>query len=373
MSIFKSKLLIRIISLIMTVLSVIGTPNHTLIDVFKASADGWFLTYTAEERAEMISDLLLANKKESFDSDTAELAKDIIYAVVIQFATGDADPDAITDVLAKLPHKDKVRDEIKDYEGALSIETAEKLTSIFPEPIHGFLRELAIGIFDLYVYFEKTEHEGIYEFKGSYVDGEGNIHHAHTGVYYDSETGIIYGKNNDGIFSIGYDFDAKQYTLQNPVYCWMRNMGYNIGYDIMGSLLFMDTNTVRVKFNACGRDWMIQLWKGNYTVLSNGAEIGMYYREEGKRLSYTCIEDEHMPVMEMSLYNGDDKILSRSPVTHWWLSGFQIGPTVDHEDMTLNAKLTFNNAEMSEAFASALDKKGITPTVEENFVSFSWK
>lgn len=373
MSLFKSKLFIRIISFILSILSVLSMPSRTLSDVFEASVNGWFLKYSAEERADMISELLLANKNETFETQTAEYAKEIIYAVIIQFADGNADANAVTDVLAKLPHEDKVRDDTKTYDRTFSIETIENFSSIFPEPINFFLKELGMGIHDLYVYFADTEHEGIYEFKGSYVDSDGTIHYVDTGVYYDTSTGVVYGKNNDGIFGIGYDYDAKQYMLTNPVNCWMRSLGYNVGFDILGELVFMDTGTKRIKFSACGRDWMIQLWKGNYTILSNGAEIGLYYLEDGKYLNYTCAENEVMPVMEMSLCNGNDVILTREPVTHWWLSAFQIGPAISHTDMTLNATITFDNEEMSNAFAAALEEKEITPSTDTTSVSFSWK
>lgn len=373
MSILKSKIFIRILSLVLSLLSVIGLPTHTFSDLIDASVNGWFLTYSAEERADMISELLLKNKNETFETETARLAKEIIYSVIIQFADGNADENAVIDVLETLPREDIVRDDTKTYDNLLSPELVEKITSIFDEPSKGILKAFGMGIHDLYVYFDDTEYEGVYEFKGSYVDCEGTVHYVDSAAYYDSETGIIYGKNDDGLFGIGYDYDAKQYMLLNPVHCWMRTMGYNIGYDILGKLFFMDTDTVRVKFNACGRDWMIQLWKGNYTVLSNGAEIGMYYLEDGKYLNYTCVEDDVMPVMEMTLCNGDDVLLERKPITHWWLSAFQIGPAISHKKMTLNAKITFDNAEMTEAFAKALKKEGITPTVIGTAVSFSWK
>ena len=373
MSILKSKLLIRIVSLVLSVLSVIAMPSHTVLDVFTAASNGWNLSYSSEQRAEMITELLLANKRETFETETNKIAREIIYAVIIQFADGNADENAVTDALSKVPHSDKERTENKTYDSVISPDFVKSLMEIAPENLKGAVELLGMGINDLYVYFDDTEYEGIYEFKGSYVDNEGNVHYVDSGAYYDTETGLVYGKNNDGVFGIGYDYDAKQYMLQNPLNCWMRNMGFNIGYDILGKLMFMNTNTVRIKFEALDRNWMIQLWKGNYTILSNGAEIGMYYLEDGKILNYTCIEDEYMPVMEMNLYHGDDKLLERGAMKHWWLSGFQIGNAFESDELTLNSKITFDNAEMCEAFAKALTEKGITPTITDTTVAFSWK
>ncbi len=372
MSILKSTLLIKILSMILSVLSVIGVPTHTFSDIVDAAVNGWYLEYTAEERAEMISELLLANKNETFETETAKSAKEIIYAVVIQFANGNADENAVTDILANLPHEDIVRDSTTTHPCTINPELLEKLVDVIPQPIDGLVNAIGMGIYDLYIYLKNTEYKDIYEFKGSYVDGDGTVHHVDSGAYYDSKTGVIYGKNNDGIFGIGFDYDAKQYMLQTPVDCWMKNMGFNVGYDILGKLVYMDTNTVRIKFNACGKDWMIQMWKGNYTVLTNGCEIGLYYLEDGNKFNYTCAVD-CMQTMEMNLTYGEEVLLERTPTKHWWLSAVQIGPAVDREDLTLNGKITFDNAEMSKAFSSALAENNITPATDGNTVSFSWR
>ena len=371
MSILKSTFLIKILCLILSVLSVLGQPTHTFSDLLNAAVSGWYLDYTAEERAQMVSDLLLANKKDTFETETAEKAKEIIYAVVIQFANGNADKNAVVNVLKNLPHKDIVRDSDKTYETLLNPDLLNKITSALPESVSGVIDTLFSGIYDLYIYFGETEYSGIYEFKGSYVDGKGIVHHVDSGAYYDESTGVVYGKNNDGIFSIGFDYDAKQYMLQTPVDCWMKNMGFNVGFDILGKLVYMDTGTVRIKFNACGKDWMIQMWKGNYTILTNGGEIGLYYLEDGKKFNYTCAVD-YMQTMEMTISHGEDVLLTRQPTKHWWLSALQIGPAIEHENLTLNGKITFDNSEMTQAFKNALEENNIIPTSDGNTVSFSW-
>ncbi len=371
MSILKSTLLIKVLSLILSVLAVFNQPVHSFTDVINSAINGWYLSYTAEERADRISELLLANKNETFESETAELAKEIIYAVIIQFADGNADENAVTSVLENLPRKDIVRDSTKTYEAPINPELLEKITEALPESVRGIVNLLGMGIYDLYIYFDNTDYAGIYEFKGSYVDSEGTVYHVDSGAYYDSKTGVIYGKNNDGIFGIGFDYDAKQYMLQTPTDCWMKNMGFNVGYDILGKLVYMDTNTIRIKFNACGRDWMVQMWKGNYTVLTNGCEIGLYYLEDGKIFNYTCAHDS-MALMEMSLTHKDDVLLKRNATKHWWLSAIQIGPAIDYEELTLNGKITFDNPEMTQAFKNALEENNIIPTLDGNTVSFSW-
>ena len=372
MGILKSKFLIKFLSLILSVLSVFSASSYKLKDVFDAVVNGWSLSYSAETRAEMISNLLLKNDNNAFEENTNKIAKDIIYHVIIQFANGNADKDAVTNALSKIPHSDIERSEKKTYDTILSADIIEEFASVLPESVRGITEMLAKGIKDLYVYFAETEIDGVYEFKGSYIDNYGEVYHVYSGAYYDTETGIIYGKNNDGIFGIGFDYDAKQYILQSPVNCWMRDFGYNIGFDVFGDLLYMNTNTARIKFSACGKNWMIQLWKGNYTILTNGAEIGMYYIENGKLFSYKCVEDDFMPVMEMSLLHGDDELFSRK-ATHWWLNGIQPGPAINRNELTLNGKITFINQEMSAAFSKALQNhKDISSSLADNSVEFCW-
>ena len=58
--------------------------------------------------------------------------------------------------------------------------------------------------------------------------------------------------------------------------CWQVNCGYNEVYDHFAPMTAMFIDQVRVRFDYEGKEWMIQLWKGNYGWLFVGAEIGVY-------------------------------------------------------------------------------------------------
>ncbi len=324
-----------------------------------------------EERARIVADLLLNNKNETFETGTNEIAKELVYAVFIQFSTGCADPNALANGLSKLPREDIVRTETKTYGTPLSRELNSWIVENLKESevsgnIGNFIIMNCEGINDLYVYLGETEYDNLYMFYGSYVTDEGEVRQVYTGAYYDAETGMIYGKDNNGVLGIGFDFNTREYVLQNPVNAWMRSFGYNIAYDILGNQIFMDCDTVRVKFNSGGKDWMIQFWKGNYTSLSNGAEMGIYYLKDGDRFQYTCAENEDMLNMRFALKNGEQVLFERDWTEHWWLSGYQLGPAIEKEYLTLDCSILFEDEAMRDAFVASAAEFSDVMTVEQS-------
>lgn len=376
---FAANLRFRLLTLLVTFFIVFSSSDAGFFGVFNALTETFRITAQApEQRAREIVDLLLSNGNDTFDDETCEIAKELVYAVTIQFLTGSDDPLAMANALSKLPSEDKVRDNPRTYPGRLSDETYDWISALFkatplPDYITDFIAQYLEGINDLYVYLIETEYEGIYEFMGSYVTNEGKIVTVKTGAYYDTATGVVYGKDQNGVFGIGFDFDSKRYVVQNPVKVWMRAFGFNVAYDILGNLIFMDSDTVRIKFNCSGKDWMFQFWKGNYTHLSNGAEMGIYYLKDGNRIHYDCAEYEDMLEMRFDLLQNGRSILSQPWQEHWWLSGYKLGPAVDKDSLTLDCGIRFKDEAMRDAFVKAAQAtRDVELTVEGLQVNIIW-
>ncbi|MBR3620269.1 MAG: DUF4474 domain-containing protein, partial [Clostridia bacterium] len=105
----------------------------------------------------------------------------------------------------------------------------------------------------------------------SYADGEKTS--IHSGAYYNPETGLFYGKEDKGMFEIGYNFDINEMVVYATVNSWMRQFGFCLEYDILAyTTPFYFYHTRRFKFFYEGKEWMIQVWKGMY-VAANGAEV----------------------------------------------------------------------------------------------------
>ena len=372
--------LMQRVAYVMIALSLLFSANSapSLSEIIETATDGFFIRYEVEERAQMMADLIFPKDGDKFEPGTKAIAKEIVYNVIIQFISGNADPDAVTNLMKSLPREDLDRTDIKTRTPGLSAAMIDlfflndTVSSKLPQNIKHFLEHSSHGIHELYVYLIDTEYEDVYEIRANYVTDDAEIVQVETGIYFDSVTGLVYGKNNDGVFGIGYDYDSKQYVLENPANVWMRKYGFNIAYDIIGNIVFLDCETVRLKFNCEGRDWMIQLWKGNYTHFTNGAEIALYYLEDGRQFHYTCAGPGDEVEMRMDVNSPDGTLFKRDWVKHWWLSGYQPGPAYDAGELEVDASIRFNSTEMAKAFKQACDENSIKTTVDGATVSFVW-
>ncbi len=228
----------------------------------------------------------------------------------------------------------------------------------------------------MYVYTVATDDKDVYELVLylKFEDGTEETHYP--GVYIDMKTGECYGKNGTGVFGIGHNFNFYEMTIYSTVDCWMRNYGFCLFYDVAANLL--PTNftyiTRRFKFSYDGLDWMIQMWKGNYFI-SNGGEVGLYWREKGQLGSFYNCATEEIP-MSLQVSIGDKILVNRKLQDHWWICGFNIGeklylPT----SLTLRSTIVMPDKEMLEAFTAAIDANvmnDVSYTVDGLNVNIVW-
>jgi hypothetical protein len=129
-------------------------------------------------------------------------------------------------------------------------------------------------------------------------------------------------------------------------------------------------------FDYAGKSWMIEFWKGQYGLMT-GCEIGVYTRSPQNSAPYTAFLDAtvgrrpHDPntshgkffdcasnadLLEMSfdLSRRGQKLFSRGPEKHWWLTGFKWGELSSADDLSMDLTITFPNNDMMEAFKQAL-------------------
>ena len=108
-----------------------------------------------------------------------------------------------------------------------------------------------------------------------------------------------------------------------------KHAGYNDLYDMMdwtvGDLVTKKIETTW---------WRLQFWKGKYGAtyvpkISNGCEIGLYYRTKKGNPHWYCAYDRNPRIrMRMSLYVGGRKLFTRDSKTStdqgkaWWLTAF---------------------------------------------------
>ncbi len=152
----------------------------------------------------------------------------------------------------------------------------------------------------------------------------------------------------------GFEYDEKQGIYYSSVNPWQKNFGFNVIYDMAAPMAGMYYATERIYFQYDNKDWMIQLWKGQYGITAGG-EIGIYNKTD-KIMQYDCVSEEEFIEMSFDFYNQGELVFSRGPEKHWWLTGFKIFnagvPILIDLDMTLK----FPTKSMADAFEIGLKK-----------------
>ena len=211
------------------------------------------------------------------------------------------------------------------------------------------------GINDTRVYLRDTDRENIGEFCLDYVKSDGTQASVNLGAFYNAESGEIFGTNYDkGVFDSGFAYNAiyDQFYATND--CWQRQFGSTPIYDIMAKLAF-DYTTKRIFFEYEGKDWMIQIWKGNYVFdMFVGGEIGVYNKPDGKLgMFYDCATDAEMMPISMKVYSDERTYINREETLTWWSTGFVLADPVDPMSLTMEGTITFPTEEMCSAFVKS--------------------
>ncbi len=181
----------------------------------------------------------------------------------------------------------------------------------------------------------------------------------------------------------GYLYDPAEkcfYTASDP---WQRAMAYTLIYDVASPFVWINFDTVRLKFDYAGENWMIQVWKGQYGMLFYGAEIGVYTKPVERNFGiYDCADDEHLLKMSMDFYEYEtgflkkpawEKKFSRPYGDYWWCTGFLPGNKLgEFENLRLTARITMKDYDMLEAFTGALRNQVISYETNGLDVIFSY-
>ncbi len=198
------------------------------------------------------------------------------------------------------------------------------------------------------------------------------------GLLINTVTGECSNVGNDGIVGIGFNMNLSEMLVYATINCWMRDFGFCYLYDVLANSMpvFFNYITRRFKFEYNDLEYMIQIWKGNYTV-SNGGEVGVYCRDKAKFGSYyDCANDEQMLEMSMQILHGDKVLVNKPLQLHWWVNGFNLGTRMYlPESLTMKFSIVMADEEMLKAFCEAIDnhyRHDVTYTVDGLTVNATW-
>jgi hypothetical protein len=250
------------------------------------------------------------------------------------------------------------------------------------------------------------------------VDNNGEVKGINVGravitatAYVDGETlrgefaiSVITSSNFLKDFLVGQQVLSYQYSYIDDYYytndkeAWQYNFGFGKVYDIVSPYILLEYDYVRVFFTYEDKDWMLQMWKGQYGMIFYGGEIGIYNRahsEDGVNewTMYECPDDEDWLKMELTMWHEEldgswTREFTREYDKYWWCTGFKNGHLRIQEpadELRLTGRITFKDAEMTKIVVEGLEDCGFKHSktkdsigldqiyVDGNDVSFCWQ
>ncbi len=210
----------------------------------------------------------------------------------------------------------------------------------------------------------------------TYYDGGKDT--MHPGIFINTVTGQCTNKDGTGLLSTGFEFNLNEMLVYATINAWMRNFGFCVFYDIAANSmpLLWRYETRRFMFDYDGREWMIQIWKGNY-LITNGAEVGVYNRESERfGTFYDCASDDELMMMSLQVYHGDELLVNQEPQMHWWINGFNMSHKIYiPKTLTMKFSIEMQDEEMLNSFCNSIDrhyKKDVEYTVDGLTVNVIW-
>lgn len=187
-------------------------------------------------------------------------------------------------------------------------------------------------------------------------------------------TGENFLKNfleNRQVLSYMYSY-VDDYYYTNDKKCWQYNFGFGKIYDFVSPYILLEYDYIRVFFTYEDKDWMLQMWKGQYGMIFYGGEIGIYNRPHSEKgvgvwTMFACPAEEDWLQMEMTLWHEEldgtwTREFTREYDYYWWCTGFKNGHVRQEEpadELRLTGRITFKDEEMAQLVAGGLEKCGL--------------
>ncbi len=189
------------------------------------------------------------------------------------------------------------------------------------------------------------------------------------------------------VHAAGFKYDPTQDIIYSRMNAWQRYFGYAYAYDLAAPATIsaiIDCEPIFFRYKK--RDWMIELWKGQYG-LETGGEVGVYICKKpllnqvlGKRPHdpengkfFDCVGNRRKLKMSFNLKHNGETLFKRGPEKHWWLTGFKWGVLSLPGELTMDLSITFPSNKMCTVFVKALEKAGYEDIdINEKSVSFTF-
>lgn len=168
------------------------------------------------------------------------------------------------------------------------------------------------------------------------------------------------------VLSYQYSY-IDDYYYTNDKEAWQYDFGFGKIYDIASPFILLEYDYIRVFFTYEDKDWMLQMWKGQYGLIFYGGEIGIYNRphaDDGlpEWTFFNCPAEEDWLNMEMTLWHEQldgswVREFTREYDKYWWCTGFKNGHLRNVEpadELRLTGRITFKDEEMAKIVSEGL-------------------
>ena len=168
------------------------------------------------------------------------------------------------------------------------------------------------------------------------------------------------------VLSYQYSY-IDDYYYTNDKEAWQYDFGFGKIYDIASPFILLEYDYIRVFFTYEDKDWMLQMWKGQYGLIFYGGEIGIYNRphaDDGlpEWTFFNCPAEEDWLSMEMTLWHEQldgswVREFTREYDKYWWCTGFKNGHLRNVEpadELRLTGRITFKDEEMAKIVSEGL-------------------
>lgn len=172
------------------------------------------------------------------------------------------------------------------------------------------------------------------------------------------------------VLSYQYSY-IDDYYYTNDKEAWQYNFGFGKIYDFVSPYILLEYDYIRVFFTYEDKDWMLQMWKGQYGLIFYGGEIGIYNRDHvddgmSEWTFFNCPAEEDWLNMEMTLWheelNGEwTREFTREYDKYWWCTGFKNGHLRVEEpadELRLTGRITLKDEEMTKLVVDGLVECG---------------
>jgi len=207
------------------------------------------------------------------------------------------------------------------------------------------------------------------------------------------------------VYEAGFLYDSAQDIIYSSMNALQRETGFCHLYDEAApAIISAIIDCEPIRFHYGGKDWMIELWKGQYG-LETGAEIGVYNLKEPKPVPLpklegiarslpgpfansflsaakaadaaiqntannaaaivrsdwlACADDSDRLMMSFTLFKNGKELFRRGPEKHWWLTGFKWGVISTTDELTADIHIECKDTGMQNVFANSLTALGYT-------------